>query len=370
MIGSSTFTRWLSKPAAPCRPRDGPALAVAKPSPLSANTTGLGYIYSFNGPHSLFVDTMRTLRSLGVAWQLGHKLMHENDRAADLLKRLVLHGLATNQYILSTATLPTYTIAPAAPRTKRSQSYRRPVSQPLHPARLFPLQHLDPRPRLGHARLRRTTRVLRNDRTRILHIQRRPPEVRCRRDLRIRRQSHLRSLPQRLHRLRRHSLLGRRRPRSRKTRRLAKSPRGPLQRSRARRFFRRRHRRPRPPPPRPTSGRSSLHPRRPRIAKALFSAPYLSESADHQGLLLHSIYHRPNGWDHVPKGRKIPYGESSLWGDYTRSSLLSISSASPPTSLTSRSMTPSQVPDDNEPPSIAVFLLMAIISPLERRKDS
>ena len=24
----------------------------------------------------------------------------------------------------------------------------------------------------------------------------------------------------------------------------------------------------------------------------------------------------PNGWDHVPEGRKIPCGESSMWGDY------------------------------------------------------
>jgi hypothetical protein len=46
------------------------------------------------------------------------------------------------------------------------------------------------------------------------------------------------------------------------------------------------------------------------------SGPYLSQSADHQGLILHSIYHRPNGWDHVPKGSKIPRGESSQWGDY------------------------------------------------------
>src|ERR1700759_28520 len=30
-------------------------IAVPKPSPLSANSTALGYIYSFNGPHSLFV---------------------------------------------------------------------------------------------------------------------------------------------------------------------------------------------------------------------------------------------------------------------------------------------------------------------------
>jgi hypothetical protein len=44
--------------------------------------------------------------------------------------------------------------------------------------------------------------------------------------------------------------------------------------------------------------------------------PYLSVDATHQGLLLHSIYHRPNGWDHVPRGSRIPRGESSQWGDY------------------------------------------------------
>jgi hypothetical protein len=33
-------------------------------------------------------------------------------------------------------------------------------------------------------------------------------------------------------------------------------------------------------------------------------------------LLLHSIYHRPNNWDHIPAGRKVPAGESSMWGDY------------------------------------------------------
>jgi unsaturated chondroitin disaccharide hydrolase len=46
------------------------------------------------------------------------------------------------------------------------------------------------------------------------------------------------------------------------------------------------------------------------------TGPYLSRDARHQGLLLHSIYHRPNGWDHVPSGSRIPRGESSMWGDY------------------------------------------------------
>lgn len=51
-------------------------------------------------------------------------------------------------------------------------------------------------------------------------------------------------------------------------------------------------------------------------AKTLFGDPYLSTDPKHQGLLLHSVYHRPNGWDHIPRGRKIPCGESSMWGDY------------------------------------------------------
>ncbi len=52
------------------------------------------------------------------------------------------------------------------------------------------------------------------------------------------------------------------------------------------------------------------------IADSLFDSPYLSVEPSHQGLILHSIYHRPNGWDYVPEGRSVPCGESSLWGDY------------------------------------------------------
>ncbi len=52
------------------------------------------------------------------------------------------------------------------------------------------------------------------------------------------------------------------------------------------------------------------------VLGSLLQEPYLSTDPAHQGLLLHSIYHRPNGWDYVPTGSKIPYGESSMWGDY------------------------------------------------------
>ena len=52
------------------------------------------------------------------------------------------------------------------------------------------------------------------------------------------------------------------------------------------------------------------------IAARLLEEPYLSVQPDHEGLLLHSIYHRPNGWDYIPPGAKVPCGESSMWGDY------------------------------------------------------
>ena len=45
-------------------------------------------------------------------------------------------------------------------------------------------------------------------------------------------------------------------------------------------------------------------------------SPYVSHDPSHQGLLLHAIYHRPNGWDAIPEGSRIPRGESCQWGDY------------------------------------------------------
>jgi hypothetical protein len=52
------------------------------------------------------------------------------------------------------------------------------------------------------------------------------------------------------------------------------------------------------------------------VCQSLLDEPYLSLKDDHQGLILHSIYHRPNGWDHIPEGSKIPHSESCMWGDY------------------------------------------------------
>lgn len=52
------------------------------------------------------------------------------------------------------------------------------------------------------------------------------------------------------------------------------------------------------------------------VCNTLFAEPYLDATEEHQGLLLHSVYHRPNGWDHIPDGGTVPRGEACMWGDY------------------------------------------------------
>jgi len=53
-----------------------------------------------------------------------------------------------------------------------------------------------------------------------------------------------------------------------------------------------------------------------KMASTLFAEPYLSTDPEHHGLILHSIYHEPNGWDHKPVEGQAAHGESSMWGDY------------------------------------------------------
>ncbi|MBU1176054.1 MAG: glycoside hydrolase family 88 protein [Alphaproteobacteria bacterium] len=52
------------------------------------------------------------------------------------------------------------------------------------------------------------------------------------------------------------------------------------------------------------------------VLDTLLGPSYLSADPNHQGLVLHSQYHRPNGWDHVQPGRRNPSGEATMWGDY------------------------------------------------------
>ena len=52
------------------------------------------------------------------------------------------------------------------------------------------------------------------------------------------------------------------------------------------------------------------------VCNTLFDTPYLDTTAEHEGLILHSVYHRPNGWDYIPDGGRVPRGEACMWGDY------------------------------------------------------
>ena len=60
---------------------------------------GLGYIHSFNGSHSLFIDTIRTLARLrhrASAWAT--RLLGEQDKRVNLLGRLLAHAETSAQY--------------------------------------------------------------------------------------------------------------------------------------------------------------------------------------------------------------------------------------------------------------------------------
>lgn len=52
------------------------------------------------------------------------------------------------------------------------------------------------------------------------------------------------------------------------------------------------------------------------VLKTLLADPYLAGDPQHDGLLLHAVYHRPRGWDYIPPGAATPRGEACLWGDY------------------------------------------------------
>lgn len=283
----------------------------------TANAPQLGYIYSFNGPHSLFIDTMRTIRIMGVAWQLGHPLMHENDKAADLLKRLVLHGLATNQYIVfhgdsshtydvrgRTAHEGTFNRNDGNFRARSTQQGYAPFStwtRGLAWAMLGYAEELEFFKTIDDAKFEASVGLKKadvvaafeqgardtcdhyiNDVTssdgitywddgapnlhKIADWQNKPADPYN--DFEPVDASASAIAAQGLLRLGKY--LGD-----------AKYTQAGL-----------------------------------TVAKTLFAEPYLATDAKHEGLLLHSIYHQPNGWDYVPKGSKVANGESSLWGDY------------------------------------------------------
>jgi hypothetical protein len=302
--GAVQAARWSGTPAPP-------------PSKKTANSTSLGYIYSFNGPHSLFVDTMRTCRILGVAHQLGHVLMHENDRSANLLKRSVLHGLSTSQFIVFHGdSSHTYDVRGRTSheaifnrndgnfRCRSSQQGYSPFStwtrglawamlgyaEELEFFRAIPEKDFSDAVGLSRADVmaafeaaaRATCDHYINDCAAsdgIVYWDDGAPNLWRMGDWRARPADPFNE----------HEPVD--------SSASAIAAQGLL---RLGAFLN---------DQRYTQAGLT-------VAKRLLEDPYLSTKPEHQGLLLHSVYHRPNGWDHIPAGRKVPCGESSMWGDY------------------------------------------------------
>ncbi len=285
----------------------------------TANAPALGYIYSFNGPHSLFVDTMRTTRILGVAWQLGHKLMHENDKAADLLKRLVLHGLTTNQHVIFHGTSgQTYDVRGRTAheavfnrndgnfRCRSSQQGYSPFStwtRGLAWAMLGYAEELEFFQTIDDATFEASVGLKKKD---VVKAYEQAAIDTCDHYIddvtaadgitywddgapNLHKLGDWKSKPA--------NPYNDHEPVDASASAIAAQGLlrlGDYLKKKGTKYT-----------------QAGL-----TVAKTLLDEPYLSTSLKHEGMLLHSVYHQPNGWDNVPKGRKVPCDESSLWGDY------------------------------------------------------
>ena len=269
-------------------------------------TTDGGYIYSFNGPHSLFVDTLRSLRSLGLAHQLGHVLMEEGDQPVSLLERLKQHAEATAKYSVYYGEgrdghdIRGRTTHEAIFNTTNGR-FRCPNSQQ------------------GYSPFSTWTRGLawamcgfaeqleffraRDDRA-ITPILLKAAKATC--DFYIDHATAADGIPYWDTGAPGLAKLGNWQSRGADpfndfepvdSSAAAIAAQGLLRLghySKNRRYW-----------------QAGL-----TVLATLFDEPYLSTDPKQQGLILHSIYHRPNGWDYVPPRRKVPCGEASMWGDY------------------------------------------------------
>ena len=286
----------------------------------SKTASGGGYIYSFNGPHSLFADTIRSLRALAVSHKLGHVLMGEKDLKISLLGRLLQHALTTADYAVFYGEGRDFydirgRVAHESIFNTNDGNFRCPNSQqgfsPFttwtrglawivagYPEQLEWVTTLPDSELEKHGgRAEVEAMLLRpalaacdfyiaNTPTdgipywdtgapelhRIPEFLNRPAQIEN--DFEPVDSSAAAIAAQGLLRLGRYLQ--------------AKGD------ARGDKYWQ--------------AGLTT--------AKTVLSDPYLSTDPNHQGLILHSIYHRPNGWDHIPEGSKIPRGESSMWGDY------------------------------------------------------
>jgi unsaturated chondroitin disaccharide hydrolase len=282
---------------------------------------GKGYIYSFNGPQSLFADTIRSCRSLAVSHQLGHVLMGENDRPVSLLGRLLAHAEATSRYNVyfgegRDAYDERGRVAHESIFNVNDGCYRCPSSQQGYSPFTTWTRGLA-WIMCGFAEELEFLDVCADDelapfggRETIVGLFEKTARASC--DFYIANTA-ADGIPYwdggapGLHRLGDYrqkiadpfnawepvdssaAAIG-----AQGLLRLGAwlSRRGNVED--AARYT-----------------QAGL-----TVLQTLLKEPYLSTDVAHHGLLLHSVYHRPNNWDHIPEGMKVPCGESSMWGDY------------------------------------------------------
>ncbi len=275
-----------------------------------------GFIYSFNGPHSLFVDTIRSCRVLLMATKLGHQLYGENDQKIDMLDRAIKHGLATAKYgIFYGETDRTYDewgrTAHESVFNMNDGRYRCPNSQQGFSGFTTWTRGLA-------WAMAGFTEILEFIREENLQFENRPEvEATFMKAARATCDFFIKNTPTdgvpywdtgapELHKLGDY----------------LNKPSDPFNDYEpvdssataigAQGLFR----------------LASLLSKEDASAAdkykkaalnslaTLLKEPYISSETTHEGILLHGIYHRPNNWDYIPKGSKIPYGESCMWGDY------------------------------------------------------
>ena len=280
-----------------------------------------GYIYSFNGPHSLFADTIRSLRALALGHKLGHKLMGEMDRPISLLGRLLQHAETTARFAVyygegrdaydirgRTAHESIFNVNDGAYRCPNSQQGYSPFStwtrglawilcgypEEIEYLETVPDAELEP---FGGKEKILARFLMVAEAVADFYLQYTPVDGIPYWDTGA---PNLYQLGNYLDRpaepfnnyepvdssaaaIAAQGLL-----------RLGSYLKRIGQHEKGARYY-----------------QAAL-----TIAHTLFHEPYLSVDTRHEGLILHSVYHRPNGWDYIPPGQHVPCGESSMWGDY------------------------------------------------------
>jgi hypothetical protein len=280
-----------------------------------------GFIYSFNGAHSLFVDTIRSLRALGLAHVLGHRLMEEQDTPVSLLDRMLAHARATAAYnvyygggrdhydvrgrVAHEAIFNVVNGSFRGPNSQQGYSAFTTWTRGLAWAVLGFAEQLEFLDTIDGAALERS-----GGRQRVVEWM--LDAARATADYYIESAASdgipywdtgAPALPQ----------LGdwRHQPAD------PFNDYEPVDSSAAAIAAQGLLRLGRYLAGRGADGRTYEQAGL-RVLATLFdpAGPYVSRDTAHEGLLLHSVYHRPNDWDHVPAGARTPRGEATQWGDY------------------------------------------------------